>query len=80
MPYLTSGLVAAAALVVLALLALSAVRSQRRAARAAHLAGQTLSERLRLLSARAAALRVELARRRGRTDVGGARHDGTGAA
>ncbi|MGH3980211.1 MAG: hypothetical protein ACRDRZ_14600 [Pseudonocardiaceae bacterium] len=64
MPYLTSLLMAGAAtLVLLLVLLVRLVVPARRAGRAARRARTTITEHIRLLSSRIAALRVELDRR-----------------
>lgn len=65
--YVTILVVAGVALVLLLVLILRLVVIARRAAYAVHIARSTLDERAGLLGARAAALRVEVDRRRGRT-------------
>ena len=65
MTYLASLLVVAVGLLVLAVLVVRTVGPARRAAQSARDTRAAVSERTGLLAARGAALRLELARRRG---------------
>ena len=73
MAYLTSLLVVAGATVVLVVLLVRLIRPARRVARLAEATRDDLTERVELLAARAAAVRMEFDRRRDRrrSDAGG---------
>ena len=73
MAYLTSLLVVAGATVVLTVLLVRLIRPARRVARLAEATRDDLTERVELLAARAAAVRMEFDRRRDRrrSDAGG---------
>lgn len=73
MAYLTSLLVVAGATVVLTVLLVRLIRPARRVARLAEATRDDLTERIELLAARAAAVRMEFDRRRDRrrSDAGG---------
>jgi len=71
--YLTSLLVVAGATVVLTVLLVRLIRPARRVARLAEATRDDITERIELLAARAAAVRMEFDRRRDRrrSDAGG---------
>jgi hypothetical protein len=71
--YLTSLLVVAGATVVLTVLLVRLIRPARRVARLAEATRDDITERVELLAARAAAVRMEFDRRRDRrrSDAGG---------
>ena len=73
MAYLTSLLVVAGATVVLTVLLVRLIRPARRVARLAEATRDDITERVELLAARAAAVRMEFDRRRDRrrSDAGG---------
>ncbi len=71
MPYLISLLTILAAAVVLLLLLARLGTPARRLTGTAHLCGAYLTDRIGLLKARAAGLKIELQRRRRRGPVGG---------